>query len=171
MISVKQLKRVDYERSQLIRLSSFIVLSVRSVDCNSILNLKRALRTHSASVKVYRNASVRLALGPGHPNAFSAIRGQHIFLIIENKISEVCKLVVQFVASNNAHLHAFVWAGSLYNTDCVKLIARSNTEAALRVNVLSALRRVLSRFAIALSLPLTNFASSLARTLNDRCRK
>ncbi|AUG34152.1 50S ribosomal protein L10 [Candidatus Hodgkinia cicadicola] len=170
-MSVKQLKRIDCERSQLTRLNSFIVLSVRSVDCNSILSLKRALRTHSASVKVYRNASVRLALGPGYSNAFGAIRGQHIFLIIENKISEVCKLVVQFVASNNAHLHAFVWARSLYNTDCVKLIACSNTEAALRVNVLTALRRVLSRFAIALALPLANFASLLAQTLNDGCQK
>lgn len=108
MLSAKQFKRVECERSQLIRLNSFIVLGVRSIDCNSILNLKRALRIHSASVKVYRNASVRLALGPSYSNAFGAIRGQHIFLIVENRVPEVCKLVVQFVASANAHLHAFV---------------------------------------------------------------
>ncbi|XXN13573.1 MAG: 50S ribosomal protein L10 [Candidatus Hodgkinia cicadicola] len=153
------------------RLNTFIVLNTQSIDCNSILNLKRALRAHSSIVKVYRNASVRLALAPICASAFGAIRGQHIFLIIENKISEVCKLVVQFAALNNAHLHAFVWDGSLYNTECVNLIARADTEAALRVNVLTALRRVLSRFAIAMSLPLTNFASLLTQTLNSRCQK
>lgn len=107
-MSVKRLKRIGFERSELMRLSTFIVLSAQSIDCNSILNLKRALRAHSSIVKVYRNASVRLALGPVYSGAFSAIRGQHIFLIVENGISEVCRIVVQFVALNNAHLHAFV---------------------------------------------------------------
>ncbi|AHL31111.1 MAG: 50S ribosomal protein L10 [Candidatus Hodgkinia cicadicola] len=170
-MSVRQFKRVNFERSELIRLNTFIVLSAQAIDCNSILNLKRALRAHSAVVRVYRNASVRLALAPSYPGAFSAFRGQHIFLIIEDRVSEVCKLVAQFIALNNTHLHAFVCAGSLYNTECVNLIARLGTEAALRANVLAALRRVLSRFATALSLPLTNFAGLLTQALNNRCQK
>lgn len=170
-MSVKQLKRIDSERLELIRLSTFIVISTQAVGCNSILNLKRALRAHSAVVKVYRNASVRLALGQSYYSAFSTIRGQHIFLIVENKVSEVCELAARFVELNNAHLRAFVCAGSLYNAECVNLIARLNTEAKLRANVLSALKRVLARFAIALSLPLTNFASLLTQTLNNGCQK
>ncbi len=104
----KRVQRINSERCELIRLTTFMVLTTRAISCNSILSLKRELRAHSASLKVYRNASIRLALGPSYPKAFGAIKGQHMVLIAERDISEVCKLVVAFISSNGSHLHAFV---------------------------------------------------------------
>ncbi len=74
------------------------MLSVHSIYCNSMLSLKRA---YSASVKLHGNAGIGLALGSSCFNAFGAIRRlTHLALIVENKISEVCELVAQFIASD-----------------------------------------------------------------------
>ncbi len=79
---------------------------------------------------------------------------------VEGKASGVCKSAVRvFVASDNVYIHSF-----LFELDCVELTVCSNTEAALRLSVLC-------RSAIALSFPLTNFASLLTRALSNGCRK
>ncbi|XXM93260.1 MAG: 50S ribosomal protein L10 [Candidatus Hodgkinia cicadicola] len=163
-MKVKRIARINFERTQLMRLRSFIVLTAHALDCNSILSLKRALRAHLVSVKFYKNASVKLAFGARYPSAFGAIKGQHMFLVIERDVSEACKLVSAFAQAHAVSVQAFVWANALYNSECVYLIARTANEAALRAYVLFALKRVLSRFVAALALPLTNFVSLLNRS-------
>ncbi|XXM90085.1 hypothetical protein AADW59_00615 [Candidatus Hodgkinia cicadicola] len=134
------------------------MFTTHAVSHSLILNLKRDLHKHSASVKHYRNASFKLAFKASFP-IFSSITGQHALLAVERDELAVCKLVAAFIKLSGARVFAFVWNKALCDSKCIGLVACSSSEASLRAGVLLALKSVLSRFAIVLSLPLLNFVN------------
>ncbi|AUG91378.1 50S ribosomal protein L10 [Candidatus Hodgkinia cicadicola] len=156
-LSVRQFKRVNSERSEPIRLNAFIALSAQATDCNSILNL-------NVAKKCTETLSVRLALSPSCLSEFGTIIRQTRLLNCWRwgfeslwVSSPVCCI------KQHTFTRFFCWRWLFTQ--------HGGAEAELTADASAALGRVLSRFAIALSLPLTNFASLLTQALNNRCQR
>ncbi|ATY93553.1 50S ribosomal protein L10 [Candidatus Hodgkinia cicadicola] len=165
-MSAKHSARIRAECLALNAYPSFIILNIHAIDCSSILSLKRSLRAHSASIKFYRNASIRLSLSTNYQNILKSIRGQHMLLILECNCNmlAICKLIIEFAKVRKVQICAFVWNGALYRSDCVSLVARLNNMTALKTNFLFSLKLTLFRITNALSFPLRNFVSLLNQT-------
>ncbi|XXN19695.1 MAG: hypothetical protein AAJB65_00555 [Candidatus Hodgkinia cicadicola] len=145
------------------------MLSVSAIDCNSILNLKRSLRANSASVRFYRNASVKLTLGNKYRGALGLIKGQHMFLIFEQNCDTlaICKLIAKFIEAKGAQVRVFVWNHTLFEPKCVELIASLNNEDTLKAYLLFTLKLVLLRAVSVVSSPLKSFISLLTQSGAD----
>ncbi|XXM93708.1 50S ribosomal protein L10 [Candidatus Hodgkinia cicadicola] len=161
MLSASRLNRCNKQLAELAKLNTFVIITASAVSCNSVLNLKRLLRPNASRIRFYKNALVRLAFASVYPDISAGIKGQCLFIILGSDAFAEYRLISSFVKANGLDTRYFVFNGSIADVRCVELMARSESEAELKLCLLRKIKRVLFRFVVVLTTPLTSFVNLL----------